>query len=183
MAVTTPLRPALCLLVMALASTAALVGAACITAAATVSCRGDTGRPTPVTRGLVIPTMGAAGVTLGMSRAEVIRCLGSPLRSNNRYGFLSYGSIFDINLDHGRVAYMNISGEGFCLPHRICMWDSNNLRLLKKYYGSQLYVVRQETGEQALVMYGTFKGRRTKATLFLHGANGSFNEIEIAWRQ
>lgn len=69
------------------------------------------------------PNVGAAGIKLGMTRAQVIAKLGKPLFKNAN-GFMQYGNdkkgvLFDVYLDTSthpqRVRLLGISGNRFCL--------------------------------------------------------------------
>lgn len=80
-------------------------------------------RPALVTSGPVTPNVGAAGITLGMTRAQVIAKLGKPVYQNLN-GYMQYGpknlsSLFDVYLDTSvhpwRVRMLGISGRYFCL--------------------------------------------------------------------
>ena len=66
---------------------------------------------------------GGAGVTLGMTRAQVIAKLGKPVFKNQN-GYLQYAktNLFDVYLDTGstpnRVRLIGISGPTVLLPER-----------------------------------------------------------------
>jgi hypothetical protein len=120
-----------------------------------------------------------------MPRAAVIECLGRPLGASN-YGVLSYGGrdgIFDVQVEKGTVSYLNISGERFCLPRRVCMWARKGIEGLRRDYGDDIYVTTQETGEEALVMEAPYRGRTAQTKFLLNSGPGEFSQVEIGWKR
>ena len=149
------------------------------TGAAAGSCRGNPGKKVPVTRGLVVPNRGAFGVTLGMSRREVIDCLGPPLAVSN-YGAMSYSrrQILDIYFKDERVALLNLGAPGFCLPHRICEGDPNALRKLHRHYKGTCDS-KTFDGEEVIVLPGRLNGRKVQTTFY--PSSDTFLQLHIAF--
>jgi hypothetical protein len=117
-----------------------------------------------VSKGTIRVGEGGAGVTLGMTRAQVVARLGKP-RYQNRNGFLEYArfpNAFDVYLDIGttpqRVRLIGISGERFCFSKRFCMYDKGAVGKLRARYGDALRVVTLEDGERIYRLSGTFRG-------------------------
>ncbi len=116
-----------------------------------------------VEKGMIRVNRGGAGVTLGMTRAQVVAKLGKPVFKNQN-GYLQYANtnLFDVYLDIGatpnRVRLIGISGPRFCFPSGFCMMDRGAVGRLKSLYGSALKVVRLEDGERVYRVTGTYLG-------------------------
>jgi hypothetical protein len=116
-----------------------------------------------VEKGTIRVNRGGAGVTLDMSRAQVIARLGAPVYKNQN-GYLQYGKVnlFDVYLDVGatpdRVRLIGISGPQFCFPSGFCMMDHGAVGKLKNRYGSKLKVVKLEDGERVYRVSGFYHG-------------------------
>jgi hypothetical protein len=124
-------------------------------------------RPDAVTHGSINPNVGAAGVTLGMTRAQVIAKLGKPSYTN-AHGYMQYGLeskniLFDVYLDVAsrppRVRLLGISGTGFCLAGGgPCLLHAGGQGKLRARYGKALKKVTLEDGEKVIWLKGTYKG-------------------------
>ena len=115
-----------------------------------------------VNAGTIQLNRGAAGIRLGMARAEVVSKLGAPVYQNaNGYMQYSVNNLFDVYLNGARrIRMLGISGPRFCTGSGICMFDTYGVRKLKNQWGSQLKLLRMETGEQVYVLRGVVNGRR-----------------------
>jgi len=118
-----------------------------------------------VEKGTILVNRGGAGVTLDMTRAQVLAKLGKPVYKN-KHGYLQYAKVnlFDVYLDVAttpdRVRLIGISGPKFCFPSGFCMMDPGAVGKLKTLYGSRLKVVRLEDGERVYRVRGTYHGCR-----------------------
>jgi len=120
-----------------------------------------------VTGGTIRPNRGAAGIRLGMAKADVVDKLGPPVFQNAN-GFMEYGPedkgiLFDLYLGrHKRVRQLGISGRRFCLRSGTCMRERFGLRKLRHEFGERLKKVQiVETGETVYVLRSRFHGRRS----------------------
>lgn len=117
-----------------------------------------------VTRAAFTPNRGAAGVKLGMTRAQVITRLGQPIAESD-FGALSYGSgarIFDVYLDQRhprRVRMLGISGRNYCTAGGICTRRAGGVGKLKARYGSKLVQKTNPDGLKCFQLVGTFAGK------------------------
>lgn len=119
------------------------------------------------TGGTITPNVGAAGITLGMTRAQVIAKLGKPVYQNLN-GYLQYGpkslnSLFDVYLDTSvhpwRVRMLGISGRNFCLAGGgPCLRRAGGTGKLRARYGKALKTVMLEDGEKVVWLKGTLNG-------------------------
>jgi hypothetical protein len=120
-----------------------------------------------VTAGPVTPNVSAAGITLGMTRAQVIAKLGKPVYQN-LHGYMQYGpknlnNLFDVYLDTSvhpwRVRMLGISGRNFCLVGGgPCMFRAGGVGKLKTRYDGALKTVTLEDGEKVIWLKGLLKG-------------------------
>lgn len=120
-----------------------------------------------VAAGPVTPNVGAAGIKLGMTRAQVIAKLGRPVYKNAN-GYMQFGDekknvLFDVYLDTSvspqRVRLLGISGRNFCLTGGgPCMLRAGGVGKLKARYGKALKTVMLEDGEKAVWLKGTLAG-------------------------
>jgi hypothetical protein len=124
-------------------------------------------RTSAVTGGLVMPNVGAAGIKLGMTRAQVIAKLGHPIFQNTA-GFMQYGResqnvVFDVYLDTSvhpwRVRLLGISGIHFCLAGGgPCLQRLGGVGKLQKRYDGALKTVTLEDGEKVVWLKGKLNG-------------------------
>lgn len=120
-----------------------------------------------VTHGTVTPGRGAAGITLGMTRAQVVAKLGRPTYTNAN-GFMQFGKesagiLFDVYLDVStkpqRVRLLGIHGAGFCLAGGgPCLLQKGGVGKLRGRYGAGLKTVKLEDGEKVVWLKGTYRG-------------------------
>jgi hypothetical protein len=142
----------------------ALAGSAALAAAASLLV---TTGSAAVTRGTVTPNRGAAGVKLGITRAQVIARLGQPAFKNGN-GYLQYGNDklgigFDVYVDMGakppRVRALGINGAGFCLAGGgPCLMTNGGVGRLRDRYGKALETVKLEDGEHVVWLKSTYGG-------------------------
>jgi hypothetical protein len=141
--------------------TAAAALAAALLAAATAATASGV-----VTSGTIRVNHAAAGIRLGMKKADVVDKLGPPVFQNAN-GFLQYGPdppppLFDLYLGRrNRVRQLGISGRHFCLPGGPCMFRRHGLKQLRDRFGDRLKKVELETGETVYVLRGRIDGRRS----------------------
>ncbi len=116
-----------------------------------------------VEHGTIRVNRGGAGVTLGMTRAQVLARLGKPVYKNS-HGYLQYArtNLFDVYLDTGttpdRVRLIGISGPKYCFPSGFCMMDKGAVGKLKTLYGGAVKVIRLEDGERVYRVTGSYRG-------------------------
>ncbi len=107
--------------------------------------------------GVITVGVGAAGVEVGMKRAEVVALLGTPFYEN-RNGYMQYmpddaRGIFDVYRAGGgsgtRVRMVSIasSGRRFTVDDGIPIFAAGGLRALSRAYGRRLRLVRTGDGE------------------------------------
>ncbi len=128
----------------------------------------------PVTKGVyggvITVGRGAAGVTLGMTRAQVIARLGRPLeeRGPMSYENLPLGrispktpnGIFDLYLANGRVRMIVISPHsGWHLSDGTHIFGSGVIARLMHRYGRRLKPTRIEDGERLYRITERYLGR------------------------
>src|SRR6476620_257663 len=78
----------------------------------------------PIESGRIVVGRGVRGVTLGMTRAQVVARLGRPI-SQNAIGYMEYSRkhLFDVYVRRGtpkRTDLISAAGPGFCLSRGIC---------------------------------------------------------------
>jgi hypothetical protein len=145
-----------------------IVRLAAAAAAVSIVLAGAAGaRTTTVTGGPITPNVGAAGITLGMTRAQVIAKLGRP-SYQNLHGYMQYGDeskniLFDVYLDTSvhpwRVRMLGISGRNFCLAGGgPCLRRTGGVGKLRARYDGALKTVLIEDGEKVVWLKGTLNG-------------------------
>jgi hypothetical protein len=121
-----------------------------------------------VDKGTFTPGAGGAGITLGMTRAQVLAKLGKPLYTNAN-GYMQYSSknLFDVYLDGSkRVRLIGISGPGFCTVFGACALKTGGIAKLRARYGPRLRLTKlPETGEKEWILLGK-RGPRQVFTSF-----------------
>ena len=98
----------------------------------------------PIESGRVVPGSGIHGVTLGMTRTQIVARLGKPLYENAS-GYMQYAkqSLFDVYVRQGRPRHADLisaAGPGFCLSGGICSIQKGGLTRLVARYGPRLKV-------------------------------------------
>ncbi len=161
----------------------------CITAFATPSV--DKG----IYGGLVVVGRGAAGATLGMTRAQVIVRLGRPIEGRNSRGPMSYESfppgkvspkaphgIFDLYLANGRVRMIVISPHsGWHLSDGTPIFGSGAIARLMHRFGHRLKPTRIEDGERTYRITERYLGRTVWTEFYVEhfGANANVYGFDI----
>ena len=115
-----------------------------------------------VTKGQIAAGRGVAGITLGMTRGQVVRVLGRPAYQN-RNGYMQFGTttspLFDVYLDvhtsPWRVRVIGVSGRGFCFVGGPCMFRAGGVASLRRRFGARLRIAKLETGERVYRIAGT----------------------------
>ena len=132
------------------------------------------------------PGTGGAGITLGMTRAQVVAKLGNPLYANAN-GYMQYSSknLFDIYLDgNNRVRLIGISGPRFCTAFGACAFKSGGIAKLRARYGTRLRLTTlPETGERDWILLGK-RGARKVFTSFSPAnttASSAFVQVFIGY--
>jgi hypothetical protein len=121
--------------------------------------------PAAVSEGTIVVNRGAAGITLGMTRAAIVNELGKPV-DKNQNGWMAFApangdAIFDVYLNgRNRARLIGVSGESFCLESGTCMLRRNGVRKLREEFGDRLKTVEIETGESVLALRGRHRGHR-----------------------
>jgi hypothetical protein len=119
----------------------------------------------PIESGRIVVGSGVHGVTLGMTRAQVIARLGRPV-SQNTAGYMQYAKrhLFDVYVRRGsprRTDLISAAGPGFCLPGGICSMTKGSLKRLAARYGGRLKVELSPENADApdYVIRGRFHGQ------------------------
>jgi hypothetical protein len=163
----------------------ALLG--CVTAFATTSITKG------VYGGVVVVGRGAAGVTLGMTRAQVIAHLGRPLTEGGpvmSYENLPPGQIspktphgiFDLYLAKGRVRMIVISPHsGWHLSDGTHIFGSGVIARLMHRYGRRLKPTRIEDGERLYRVTERHLGRTVWTEFYVErfGADASVSGFDM----
>jgi hypothetical protein len=144
------------------------------------------------TGGTITVGQGINGVTLGMTRAQVIATLGTPV-ATTKYGYLGYGpknfaNLFDVYMSHTgtpkRVYTMDVSGKGFKLADGIAIFAKGGLRQLAAKYGKRL-VFHQGDGNDGpfFEIDSRFHGKAVATTFATGGSslNGTVAQVFISY--
>src|SRR3954449_5835783 len=96
----------------------------------------------PIESGRIAVGKGVHGVTLGMTRAQVVARLGRPI-SQNAIGYMEYSrkNLFDVYVRRGtpkRADLISAAGPGFCLPEGICSLSKGSVKRLVGRFGARL---------------------------------------------
>src|SRR5262249_34996974 len=144
---------------------------------------GAAGRP--IDSGRIDVGRGIHGVTLGMTRAQVVARLGRPVYQNAA-GYLQYSKrhLFDVYVRRGRPARTDLgsgAGPGFCLPGGICSMTKGGGKRLAARYGSRLKVeiYPEDADAPDYVIRTRFHGQPVNTALS-HGA-GQLMQVFIAY--
>lgn len=124
----------------------------------------------PLTKGIhtgvIVVGRGAAGVRLGMTRAQVVARLGRPFNENSN-GFMDYSGrgspgLFDLYLTAGRVTLIVVDGaphQGWRLADGNHIFDSGGFARLRHRYGSRLKLTRLDHVEWVYRIASRLNGR------------------------
>jgi len=139
----------------------------------------------PIESGRIAVGRGVHGVTLGMTRAQVVARLGRPI-SQNAIGYMEYSkkNLFDIYVRRGtpkRTDLISAAGSGFCLPGGICSLTKGSLKRLVARFGARLGVelYPEDADAPDYVIRSRFGGRPVN-TAFSHG-RGRIVQVYIAY--
>src|SRR5689334_21453620 len=116
-----------------------------VTVVASFVCAGLAGAAaTAIESGRIVVGRGVHGVTLGMTRKQVVARLGPPI-SQNAIGYMQYSSknLFDVYVRRGspkRADLISAAGPGFCLAGGICSLTKGSLARLVGRYGTRVKV-------------------------------------------
>lgn len=134
--------------------------------------------------GRIVVGEGVHGVTLGMTRAQVVARLGRPI-SQNAIGYMQYSKrhLFDVYVRSGtprRTDLISAAGPGFCLSGGICSLARGSLKRLVARFGPRLKVelYPEDADAPDYVIRGRFHGRPVN-TAFSHG-RGQLVQVYIA---
>jgi hypothetical protein len=144
------------------------------------------------TGGTITIGQGINGVTLGMTRAQVIATLGTPV-ATTRYGYIGYGpknfaNLFDIYMSHTgtpkRVETIDVSGKGFKLADGIAIFVKGGLRKLAAQYGKRLTFHQNTTNSGPYFEIDSrFHGRKVATTFAVAGPslNGLVYQVFVSY--
>ena len=135
--------------------------------------------------GQIVVGRGIHGVTLGMTRTQVVARLGPPL-SQNAAGSMQYSkrNIFDVYVRRGsprRTDLVTAAGPGFCLAGGICSLRKGSVKRLISRFGIRLAVelYPEDADAPDYVVRSRFGGQPVN-TAFSHGA-GRIQQVFIAY--
>jgi len=144
---------------------------------------GAAGRP--IESGRIEVGRGIRGVTLGMTRDQVVARLGRPVYQNIA-GYMQYSKrqLFDVYVRRGnprRADLITAAGPGFCLPGDICSMTKGSLKRLAARYGPRLKVelYPEDADAPDYVLRSRFRGRHVN-TAFSHDG-GQVGQVYIAY--
>ncbi len=102
----------------------------------------------------IVVNESVAGISLGMTRAQVVSRLGVPQKDT--FGVLAYApeSGFTVFLEKGRVRWVLVGLPGFCTFDRICTGAAGGLARLKRRYGSSLHEYKTEVSAHGYLVLG-----------------------------
>jgi hypothetical protein len=139
----------------------------------------------PIESGQIVVGRGIHGVTLGMTRAQVVARLGPPL-SQNAAGSMQYSkrNIFDVYVRRGsprRTDLVTAAGPGFCLSGGICSLRKGSVGRLISRFGLRLAVelYPEDADAPDYIVRSRFGGAAVN-TAFSHGA-GRIQQVFIAY--
>ena len=119
----------------------------------------------PIESGRIMVGRGVRGVTLGMTRAQVVARLGRPI-SQNAIGYMEYSRkhLFDVYVRRGTPKWTDLisaAGPGFCLSGGICSLTEGSLKRLVGRFGARLDVelYPEDADAPDYVIRSRFQGR------------------------
>jgi hypothetical protein len=129
----------------------------------------------PITGGTVTLGVGGDGVTLGMTRAQVIARLGRPVYQNKN-GYMQYGpkntrDLFDVyrtgSRAGSRVHLMIISGQrrSFRMKNGTAIFAAGGLRRIAAEFGSRLQYENTVNNGASYQLHTTLHGRKVTTSL------------------
>jgi hypothetical protein len=148
----------------------------------------------PVTKGVYTGVIsvgrGAAGVTLGMTRAQVIRRLGRPF-NENRNGYMEYSrnysrGLFEVYLTAGKVRMIVADGKphsGWRLDDGNHVFDRGGWARLRRGYGRRLKLTRLDHVDWAYRITSRLHGRTawTDFSVWPLNSNGVVEGVTIVF--
>jgi hypothetical protein len=155
-----------------------------VVAAALVVVGAAAGSGRPIDSGRVEVGRGIHGITLGMTRAQVVARLGKPVYQNSN-GYMQYSRrhLFDVYVRGrpARVDLVSAAGPGFCLPGGICSMKKGSLELLFARYGAKVKVelTTEQGAEPDYVIRSRFRGKPTNTAM--NWAKGQIGQFYIAF--
>jgi hypothetical protein len=138
-----------------------------------------------VEKGKIQVNRGAIGVTLGMTRGQVIARLGKPVYTNQN-GYMQFAKVnlLDVYLDvrTNRVRLIGVAGRRFCIED-ICLQHAGNVGALKQRFGTRFKAITDEDGSPAYAMYGTLGSRHVFTTFGVsqHAASEPVVQVFIGY--
>jgi hypothetical protein len=157
-----------------------------VTVVASCLCTGLAGAAAQsIESGRIVVGRGVHGVTLGMTRAQVVARLGRPI-SQNAIGYMQYSKkhLFDVYVRSGspkRTDLISAAGPGFCLSGGLCSLTKGSLNRLVARFGSRLKVelYPEDADAPDYVLRSRFRGRPVN-TAFSHG-RGQIVQVYIVY--
>jgi hypothetical protein len=142
--------------------------------------------------GVITVGRGAAGIRLGMTRAQVIARLGLPLEE---HGYMAYENepqgkvnpktphgLFDLILAHGRVRMLVISPHGgWRLADGNHVFTRGGIARLMHHYGHRLKPTRIEDGERLYRITERYLGRTVWTEFYVEhfGSKASVYGVDL----
>lgn len=161
---------------------------ATICAALTLACvAAPAAARTGVTGGVIEINQGAAGVTLGMSRADVIATLGKPFYENHN-GYMQYSRtsgdvMFDVYLNAStkQAEMIGISGKAFTMADGNAIFTKGGLRRLVAANPGKVKFRRTEDGEPLYRIRGHLGGKTVVTDFFVirHSIDSPVEDVFI----
>lgn len=137
-----------------------------------------------VTGGTINLGTGAASITLGISRSEVISRLGKPYYEN-RNGYMQYSNDFDkasfdvyLDAETRTVDMLGIAGDDFVTAEGVRIFGKGGLRQLSGIYGNRLKP-RKVRMDPLYRLFGEIDGRRTATDFFVERQSLSARVMQV----
>ena len=120
-----------------------------------------------VDKGTFTPGAGGAGITLGMTRAQVLAKLGSRFTRTSTATCSTRRRTCSTSTSTEQTgALIGISGPGFCTVFGACALKTGGIAKLRARYGPRLQLTKlPETGEKEWILLGK-RGSRQVFTSF-----------------